>query len=74
MTGLPSFPVACFDRVFYPYTNAFVPDLKPVWGRRVLQPGGRLTAGLTNPMAYLFGVFAPDEGEPKVARAISSRT
>ncbi len=47
---------AQFDLIFHPCANSFVPDVKPVWIEcfRVLKPGGRLLAGFTNPLLFLF--------------------
>lgn len=65
MTDLSRFPDAAFDLVFHPCSNVFVPDVRPVWGEaaRVLRPGGRLLAGITNPLVYLFDEDAEDAGE-----------
>lgn len=56
MRDLGEFADAAFDLVFHPCSNAFVPDIRPVWreAARVLRPGGTLLAGFTNPILYLF--------------------
>ena len=45
-----------FDIVLNPCSNCFVPELQPVWNEaaRVLKPGGRLIAGWTNPLRFIF--------------------
>ncbi len=55
MTVLP-FADASFDLVFHPCSNAFVPEVRPVWREafRVLRRGGALLAGFVNPVAYAF--------------------
>jgi ubiquinone/menaquinone biosynthesis C-methylase UbiE len=44
-----------FDFIFHPCSNAFVPEIQPVWNEayRVLKNGGTLITGFTNPIAYL---------------------
>jgi SAM-dependent methyltransferase len=72
MADLSVFPEARFDLIFHPCSNAFVPDVLPVWREalRVLRPGGSLLAGFTNPVAYLFDLFALEEGQLRVAHRI----
>ena len=72
MADLGVFPGGRFDLIVHPCSNAFVPDVLPVWreAARVLRPGGSLLAGFTNPVAYLFDEFALERGELKVAYAI----
>jgi len=55
MRDLTVFPDACFDLVFHPVSNVFVPDVRPVWREayRVLRPAGILMAGFMNPVVYL---------------------
>lgn len=54
MRDLSRFADESFDLVFHPCSNAFVPDVRPVWREafRVLRPGGELLAGFTNPVVY----------------------
>jgi 2-polyprenyl-3-methyl-5-hydroxy-6-metoxy-1,4-benzoquinol methylase len=56
MRDLSLFSKACFDLIIHPVSNAFVPDVKPVWkeAARVLRSGGLLLSGFTNPVVYLF--------------------
>ncbi len=65
MHDLSRFADGSFDLVFHPVSNAFVPDVHPVWreAHRVLRPGGRLLAGFCNPVVYLFDSEAEDRGE-----------
>jgi SAM-dependent methyltransferase len=72
MADLSAFPDGRFDLIVHPCSNAFVPDVKPVWREafRVLRPGGTLLAGVTNPVAYLFDEAALERGELRVAYSI----
>jgi len=65
MRDLGVFPDRSFELVFHPCSNAFVPDVRPVWREafRVLRPGGVLLAGFTNPVEYLFDAVAYERGE-----------
>jgi len=56
---------ASFDLVFHPCSNAFVPEIAPVWREcfRVLRAGGVLLAGFTNPFLYMFDDAAAQRGE-----------
>ena len=56
MRELSAFDDGSFDLVFHPCSNSFVPEARPVWNEafRVLRPGGRLLAGFSNPVRYLF--------------------
>lgn len=65
MRDLSAFPDQSFALVFHPCSNAFVPDVRPVWREafRVLRPGGVLLAGFTNPVEYLFDAVAYERGE-----------
>lgn len=56
MRDLRRFADRSFDLIFHPVSNAFVPEVRPVWREcfRVLRPGGCLLAGFTNPVVYLF--------------------
>lgn len=65
MRDLSAFPDRSFALVFHPCSNAFVPDVRPVWREafRVLEPGGVLLAGFTNPIEYLFDIVAAERGE-----------
>lgn len=54
-----------FDIVFHPISNAFAPDIEPVWREcfRVLRRGGALLAGFMNPSVYVFDAEAEGRGE-----------
>ncbi len=56
MADLSRFTDACFDLIFHPLSNPYIPHLAPVWREcyRVLKIGGRLLAGSMNPLYYLF--------------------
>lgn len=56
MTDLSRFGNATFDIVFLPVALCYVPDPHLVWREcaRVLRPGGRLLAGMINPLVNLF--------------------
>lgn len=56
MADLSRFADNSFDLIFHPVSNVFVQDVNPVWKEchRVLRPGGRLLAGVLNPIIFLF--------------------
>lgn len=56
MGDLSELPAECFDLIFHPVSNVFVPDVTVVWREcfRVLRPGGTLLAGFMNPAFFLF--------------------
>ena len=64
MRDLSRFSDGAFDLVFHPASNAFVPDIAPVWREcfRVLRPGGRLLAGFVQPALHLFDDAALERG------------
>ncbi len=68
MRDLSAFTAARFDLIFHPCSNAFVPDVRPVWREcaRVLRRGGALLAGFTNPVSYVFDETLAAKGELKV--------
>jgi len=72
MRDLSAFADGTFALVIHPCSNAFVPDVRPVWREafRVLRPGGVLLAGFTNPVEYLFDEEAAGRGELMVRHAI----
>lgn len=73
MRDLSAFPADRFDLVFHPCSNAFVPEVRPVWREcfRVLKPGGALLAGFVNPVLYVFDDDAAmDRGELVVRHRI----
>jgi SAM-dependent methyltransferase len=69
MADLTAFPDDSFDLIVHPVSNCFVVDVRPVWAEafRVLCPGGRLLAGFTNPILYLFDQD-PSPGSPLVVQ------
>lgn len=64
MTDLARFADESFDLIFHPVSNVFIPDLVPLWREcfRVLKKGGRLLAGFTQPVVYLFDAEAEFAG------------
>ncbi len=54
MTDLSLFQEGSFDFIFHPCSNAFVPDVNPVWREafRVLRSGGTMLAGFCNPVSF----------------------
>lgn len=71
MADLSAFGDGCFDLVFHPVSNVFVPELAPVWREchRVLRPGGVLLAGFMNPDIFLFDL-AEDAADPLHVRHV----
>lgn len=65
MCDLSCFADECFDLIFHPCSNNFIPDLTPLWqeAARVLKPNGRLLSGFLNPAAYLFDWFEAEKGQ-----------
>lgn len=65
MRDLSRFADRSFDIVFHPASNAFVPDVAPVWREcfRVLRPGGRLLSGFVQPAHFLFDADDVERGE-----------
>jgi SAM-dependent methyltransferase len=65
MRDLSVFPDECFDLVFHPVSNIFVPDVRPVWREacRVLRQGGTLLAGFMNPAMFLFDYELAEKGD-----------
>jgi len=56
MADLSIFEDQSFDLIFHPVSNAFVPDVLPIWKEchRVLKPGGTMLSGFMNPVFFLF--------------------
>ena len=73
MADLGAFGDGAFDLIVHPVSNAFVPDIQPVWSEcaRVLRAGGELLAGFTNPVRYLFPYdLDRDSHELRVAHSV----
>lgn len=73
MRRLDAFADESFDLIVHPCSNAFVPDVRPVWKEayRVLRRGGSVLSGVTNPLFYIFDdAAAVDRGELIVRHAI----
>jgi SAM-dependent methyltransferase len=72
MRELSAFADGSFDLVFHPCSNAFVPDVRPVWreAHRVLAPGGVLLAGFTNPVVYTADLAAERDGVMRMKYSI----
>jgi len=72
MRDLSAFADSSFDLVFHPCSNAFVPEVRPVWNEafRVLRSGGRLLAGFSNPVRYLFEHSWSGDGPLRVRHTI----
>ena len=70
MADLSVFADASFDLIFHPVSNAFIPQVRPVWREagRVLRPGGSMLAGFVNPVQYLFDTELLDEKDELVVR------
>ncbi len=72
MRDLGCFEAGTFDLVVHPCSNAFVPEVRPVWreAARVLVPGGSLLAGFVHPFDYIFDEDASDRGELVVRHSL----
>jgi SAM-dependent methyltransferase len=72
MADLSAFADGRFGLIFHPVSNCFAPAIRPVWREafRVLQPGGVLLAGFTNPILYVFDDAASEKGELRVRHTI----
>jgi SAM-dependent methyltransferase len=72
MADLSAFADGTFGLIVHPCSNCFVPEVLPVWREcfRVLQPGGILLAGFTNPLRYLFEDERMENGSLEVRYSI----
>lgn len=72
MRDLSCFPDEMFDLIVHPVSNAFVPEVNPVWREayRVLQPGAYLLSGFDNPVVHVFDEAAYERGELIVANVL----
>ncbi len=68
MCDLSQFADDSFEFIIHPCANAFVPDVKPIWREcfRVLNAGGLLLAGFTNPVRYIFDDERTENGNLEV--------
>jgi SAM-dependent methyltransferase len=68
MKDLSVFAAGSFDLVVNAVSGVFCDDLRPVWKEafRVLRSGGKLIAGHTNPLIYIFDPRAMDQGRLEV--------
>lgn len=71
MRDLSMFSDQVFDIIVHPVSNAFIPDVMPVWmeAYRALRTEGALLSGFGQPFRYIFGDNAYEQGvlEPKHA-------
>ena len=73
MRDLSIFSEETFDFIFHPVSNAFCPDVLPVWKEafRVLRYGGILVAGMMNPVFYIFDFPSMEQkGELRVKYSV----
>ena len=65
MRDLSRFADGSFELIVHPVSNCFIDDIQPVWRdcHRVLQSGGRLLSGFTNPILYLFDPEKEQQGQ-----------
>ncbi|MBN2047656.1 MAG: class I SAM-dependent methyltransferase [Anaerolineaceae bacterium] len=72
MRDLSAFEDECFDLVYHPISNCYVPEVQPIWDEafRVLRPGGVLLAGFVQPFQYIFDFNLWDEGRLKVVHKL----
>lgn len=70
MADLSALGDASFDLIVHPCSNAFVPDVRPVWKEchRVLRDRGVLLTGFVNPAASLFDHDEADASGTLVVR------
>ena len=68
MRDLTQFADGSFQLIFHPCSNTFIPEVVPVWKEcfRILQPGGTLLSGFTNPLRYLFDDERKENGNLEV--------
>ncbi len=72
MRDLTCFEDHCFDLIFHPCSNSFVPDVLQVWKEcfRVLRPGGHLLSGFCNPILFVFDSTQMSKGRLEVRHKI----
>jgi SAM-dependent methyltransferase len=72
MRDLSVFGDATFDFIVNPVSVNFIPEVLSVWREayKVLNPGGALLAGFTNPVRYLFEDTAYDQGKLEIAHSL----
>ena len=69
---LSMFADQCFGFILHPCSNCFMPSVRPIWREclRVLQPGGVLLAGFSNPIRYMFDCERSEKGNLDVRWSI----
>ncbi|MCA9126279.1 MAG: class I SAM-dependent methyltransferase [Planctomycetales bacterium] len=72
MADLSRFADGSFELVFHPCSNSFAENVIPIWREchRVLNTGGVLLAGFTNPMRYIFDDERAENGNLEVRYAL----
>ncbi|MDA1016822.1 MAG: methyltransferase domain-containing protein [Planctomycetota bacterium] len=72
MRDLSKFDDGQFQLIVHPVSNCFAPEILPVWREcfRILQPGGILLSGFTNPVRYIFDDERAENGRLEVRYSI----
>ncbi len=72
MSRMDALPSSSFDFIFHPCSNAFVPDVNPVWQEafRVLKKGGTMIAGFCNPVIFTMDFEREKQGVAEMRYAI----
>lgn len=72
MADLSALASESFDFIFHPCSNAFVPDVNPVWREafRVLKKGGSMIAGFCNPVLFTMDFEKEKQGVAEMRYAI----
>lgn len=72
MRNLSMFETGQYDIILHPCSNGFIDDVRAVWREcaRVLVTGGRLIAGFSNPLLFIFDYGELEHGRMKVVHSI----